>query len=830
MVNTYEKLKFHRDNKGEALAMVIIIITFVSILAVVLMFVAYAGYLMRTVDRQGKDNFYTAETVLDEINVGLQGEISEALKVAYEEVMINYASYPNATERNRALRTIYFDELQKRLEKNPSEASHYNIDLLRGFLTEESLGDGDATRANFGSYGAIVESNVGVDDIDPSSYLLEVNNTRLLLEDLKVTYVDETGYVSIISTDIRINLPSFNFAQAAELPTLDSCSMIADDTLFMGNETAGGSIVVKGDAYAGQMYVGTPSGAVRSALPDGNPVTAGTVSPSSGTLLPTSVSFENAVGTDAVNMSLVVSRQNIEVGKNSTLETQNTELWGQNLILDSSTVKLDGNINLKDDLTLSGTGSAASLSGEYNGFGYLIADSATGSGSTGGSTEDGDEEDDAAGNAYNSPNASSSIVINGRESTLDLSGLERLTISGRAYVATAYDGSAAWTADDENEKGNKANVMMGESVAVKSNQLIYLVPAEALGCRIEENGTYGDSEFNSNPFTLEQYETIINHPDEYVLLDGDRQIAALGYRQLNEYINQETVAGSDEPAYVPEVIFRQTNAGPLVYCYMRFKDEDAANKYFIDYYKLNTEFVDRYTKLYASEITMADNLLYLNIAGNMLSYEGEDTWSVVSATDSGGNRAQAQRISALKEDVFSSLGAKLVRTSNQLTDAELGRTVFNNIIDEVEVENVLDAVGLGVQQEVTITTLDGNDSIVLTKKPEYVVNGGTTAQIIVSLGNVTVKDSYKGLIIAKGNITVEAGAGITLEPINANSFSNILRTKIDDLSASDADAYYLMNIFTDGVSYATSGNASAEVGTSRVSLVDLISYERWIKK
>lgn len=827
MVNTYEKLKFHRDNKGEALAMVIIIITFISILAGVLMFVAYAGYVMRTVDRQGKDNFYTAETVLDEINVGLQGEISEALAKAYEEVMTNYASYPNASERNKALRTLYFDALKEKLEKSPSESNYYDDDLLRTYLsggTDGVLGDGDGTRGNFGSYGAIVESNLGTDD-DPTlvgiRYQMEANNTRLLLKDLKVSYVNRNGYVSIISTDIRIDLPSFNFSQAAELPALDSCSMIADDTLYMGNSAAGGNIVIKGDAYAGQMFVGTPylghaDNKVYSALDKEQEL-------SLPTLLATGVSFENAVSVDAVNMSLVVSRQNIEVSEGSTLKTDNTELWGQNLTVDSASAELDGNINFKDDLTLAGTNSRTALSGEYNGFGYLVSGSNADSDSTGGgSTEEGDEEDGTAGNAYSSPNASSSIVINGRNSTLDLSGLQRMTISGRAYVATAYDGSSTATDD---EKKNKVNVMMGESVAVKSNQLIYLVPGEALGCRIEQDGTIGESEYNCNPFTLEQYEEIINHPTEYVLLDGSRNIPTLGYKSLSNYINQETIAGG-QSAYVPEIVFRQTNAGTLVYCYLRFADEDAANRYFRDYYNLNAEYVDRYTKLYAQDIKMSDDLLYLNIAGNMLAYAGEDNWSVISSTDSSGNRAQAQRIASIKDDTFTSLSAKLVRTSNQLTDAELGRTAFNNIIDEVEVENILDAKFSG---SVTITTLDGADSVWLTRN-DCTVNGSTTADMVVCLGDVTVTGSYRGLIIAKGSIIVEAGDAITIEPIDADTFSNLLLTKIDDLSESDSDSYYLMNIFTDGISYATSGNTAFDVGTSRVSLVDLISYERWLKK
>lgn len=832
MLNADGRRQLHKDDRGAALAMVIVIIAFIAILAAVLMFVAYAGFRMRIVDKQGKDNFYTAETVLDEINVGLQGEISAALAAAYEDIMINYSLETSSSARNQRFRDKYFEKLQESLQ---TDSTHYNIAKLRGYLSNESRGDvahgADGSRQSFvdgASYGAIVESDIGVDDADPVSFMMEANNTRLLLKDLRVSYVNENGYVSIISTDIRIDLPSFNFSQAAALPALDSCVLLADDTLFIGNKTAGGNITVKGDTYAGQLIVGKPDGMIPSALNGGNPVTDGTVEPSVSDLLATAINFENLAGDDAVGMSLIVSRNGIDVGEGSSFNTKGTDIWAQNFTLNSADAQLDGSVNLKDDLTLAGKNSTAVLKGEYTGFGYLVASSDTG----------GDDENDSSGdseedtNPFSSPDASSAIVINGRGSTLDLSGLQRMTISGRAYVATAYNSKTDPNPDGTSDqvKGNKANVMMGESVAVKSNQLIYLVPSEALGCRIEKDGSISDSEYNCNPLTLEQYEDIITHPEKYVLINGGKELASLGYRRLSDYINQEQVAGG-ESAYVPEIIFSQTNAGTLVYCYLRFPDESAANRYFRDYYGVNAESVDRYTRLYADDIKMADELLYLNMAGNMLAYEGEDTWSVVGAEESSGNIKQAKRISANKNEEFNSLRVKLVRTANLLTDAELGRTAFPNIIDELEVLNVLDAKGAS---EVQINTQSNTEAMVLTKRDEYIVDNSTpdAVKVIVSLGNVTVKRSFTGLIIAKGNITVAAESQITLEPLDVNTFSNILFTAVGELSKESGHEhdYYLMNVFADGLSYAYSGNVAFDEGTSRVSMVDLISYERWTKK
>lgn len=824
MSNADKKGKLYQDNKGSAMVMIIVIIAFIAILVSVLMFVSFSGYQMRAVDRRGKDNFYTAETVLDEINVGLQGEISAALSKAYSEVMNNFSLYQSANARNKALHEIYYKDLQERLQKSSTEPNNYNDTKLRGYLSAESLGDGDGTRGEFlggtATYGAIVESNLEF-VTEQEKYKMEVDNSKLLLKDLKVSYVDQNGYISIISTDIRITLPSLNFSQASALPDLENCSMIVDDTLIMGNTTAGGSIVIKGDVYAGQMYVGKPSDPVYSVF-DKDKEPADKTPLSLPTLLSTGVSFEKADDAEPLSKALVISRENVEVAENSLIKTKDTELWARNMDVDSASAELDGTVNLKDDFTLSGKNSKAVFKGEYNGFGYLAA--GAGAGGSGGVTGDG--TGDPADTVDTRPDSSSAIIVNGRDSTLDLSGLERMTISGRGYVATAH--KAADASATEQEKKNQTNILMGESVAIKSNQLIYLAPSEAVGCRIGEDGTVGASEFGCNPLTLEQYEEIINNRDQYCLLDGSRRISVLGYRSLNQYISEETLADGTT-AYVPEVVFRQTNAGPLVYCYLRFKDEDAANQYFVDYYAVNATEMDRYTQLYAREIKMADDILYLNIAGNMLTYEGTEGWTVKSATDSTGNQQQTKRLSALKDDVFKSLSAKIMRTSNQLTNEEMNQTAFQNIMDEAEIETILHEKHA---QEVKIDTLGAvPDSMILTKKDDYVIDDHTPSSVkmIVSLGNVTVKKDFKGLIIAKGNLIVEAGASVTLEPLDADTFSNILRTKIDELSTTGRD-YHLLSIFKDGINYVNSGNISTDMGTEQVSFVDLITYEKWSKK
>ncbi|MCM1144474.1 MAG: hypothetical protein NC318_02230 [Blautia sp.] len=808
--------KLHKDNRGGAMVMVLVVIMFISIIAAVLMFLAYLGYQMRLMDKQGKDTFYTAETVLDEINTGIQAEISDAMSTAYQDVMVNYSLYDTAQKRSSHFNELYINQLKGVLQGGSVDGC-YDIAVLRGYLSDEIVGnstgsfaDGDrGSREKFGTFGAIVESNM-----TPDSYMLVTKTGEsLLLKDLKVTYVNERGFVSIITTDIKIVLPELGFAQASELPALNNSCLIANETLAMGNVNAGSGVTIKGNAYAGRMTVGSTAE---------NPA-----------FLPASlVHFQNIDGADPDKLSLVVSREDITVN-DSSIETENVELWGQNLLLTSAAVPaaadLDGSTNLRDDLVLEGAGSKVTLAGEYSGFGMITGD-ASGAGAGGAADEAAD------------PALSSAIVVNGKDSLLDLSALTNLTIAGHSYVQTKvpYTGTEV---NVEAENGNKDNVLMGESVALKSNQLVYLVPAEALGCIIEEDGSIGDSVYASNPLTLEQYEEIKDH-SKYLMIDGNRQIEALGYKTLNNYINKETVVGETEKLYMPEVIFKHTSAGTLVYCYLRFADEEKANQYFRDYYRINAEEVFSYTRLYAKEIKMPDptTMVYLNLGGNMLVYsQGQtDPATVLAAPDDGqssyySKHKQAKSIYNTKTSVFKALSAKMVTDDSQLTIPERSRYAFENIIDEAKVQEILNAAMFDTVQMDTNTP--GNiKSAILTRKADYTVDASAPDQgIIVSLGNVEVRKDFKGLILAKGNITVTSAGGITIEPMSINDFSETFEAKKDF----GGTEYSVIDVFRDGISYNSvggagaggAGGAGAAAGTnSTIAPVDLIIYERWTKK
>lgn len=801
MEQNRQNRKLHRDNRGSGLIMVLIMVAFLSILTAILMVASYGGYRMRLEDKQGKNNFYTAETVLDEINVGLQAEVSEALSKAYQEVMTNYSLYETPAKRSEEFYGIYYKELQKALQKDELHSSQYDPAKLRGYLSAELYGDGrpsegvtaDGSRANFGTYGTIIESVYDhvpdAENPDDGIYTLALKSDGIVLKDLKVTYVNRQGYVSIITTDIRIALPAVNFSQSATFPNLNQFTLIADEGLYAGNTKALGTIEVYGNVYAKSMKFGEQTVNGMNFLPG------------------RTVSFErpeDGTGAAAGEESLVVCKENAEVVA-SKVTSESSALWSRDIVLESAELSLDGETYVQNDLKLNGQGSSAALKGAYTGFGTSVDDNSK----------------------------SSAIVINGRDSSLDLSGLTSLNIGGHSYVATrgaGRDGSVH-DGDDVVE-----DILMGESVAVKSNQLIYLVPPEALGCEKLSDGFVGESVFRSNPMKIEQYQEIKNHPDKYVLLDANRSIEALGDKPLSDYMKKQAIAGGGEE-YRPIVIVKPTNAGSLVYCFMQFKDEEAANRYFRDYYRVNAETVNKYTRIYADAIQMPDtedSTLYLHLAGNVLTYEPGAEAAVTKATDSYGERKRAQELGVVREETFKALTTKMVSDMTQLSVEEQGKTVFHNIINRDALKTMVHHFKENALADKAILTTEDGSMAVLLCEGDYTIDASTpdSIRMVVALGNVEIDKDFRGLVMAEGTITVcdkaDVDGNVELKSLSLEEFTELL--KIKRPYAAEGKDYYVLGIFRDGASYAYNTGVGADDGTEEVSIENLIVYERWSKK
>ncbi len=197
----------------------------------------------------------------------------------------------------------------------------------------------------------------------------------------------------------------------------------------------------------------------------------------------------------------------------------------------SEQVNLLGTTYLSDDLTIeSGNSSKVTVPGEYYGYGsptsarrslnqYLYND---------------------ANDRWSDTALSSAIVINGKNTTLDLSGVRKMMLAGRSYIGTSNVNSIGG-------KNNDNDIMMGESITVKGTQLAYLLPPELTDTSKLKNTLTLKRRFDiKNPMSFLDYEKCGLMSMSSVPVKMDEKVEALENQSLNDIgvDSSETGAGS----------------------------------------------------------------------------------------------------------------------------------------------------------------------------------------------------------------------------------------------------------------------------------------------
>lgn len=109
--------KLGRNNKGSSLVIAIIAVSFVAILGTVIISSTMTNYSMRVMNYQSKKTFYSAQTALDEIYLGISTECYNQLETAYLSsvtgLVNNNRAVDNATA-NSNMRILYLTNLKKK--------------------------------------------------------------------------------------------------------------------------------------------------------------------------------------------------------------------------------------------------------------------------------------------------------------------------------------------------------------------------------------------------------------------------------------------------------------------------------------------------------------------------------------------------------------------------------------------------------------------------------------------------------------------------------------------------------------------------------------------
>lgn len=786
-----------QQNQGFSLFTVLIAVSFVGILGLLVLYIALSNFNMKITDLKGKDSFYTAERALEEIRTGLQEDVGNAMSKAYTQVLESYnvenRSQDSSMDRQRQseFQDCFITELMRTLRVSKTEDNIYNMERLRGYVdlkydeSKESL-----IITNPAGSAPVMKAvkNVGKNTED----------NGVLLKNLKVIYVDEKGHAAIICTDIRLLVPEVQFPTPSTLPDLMNMIVVADKGIICeGNESTPTSI--NGSIYAGNL----PAAATTD--PD------------------TSIQVTSGASLNVESGDKVVCKGEISVGLNSTFTSGGSvNLWARGLNAASvKNVTLSGTTYFADDLTIAGKNNNVKISGNY--YGYGSYESAT--------SDDCVAKDQYEKSGLTGAALSSAIVINGKNTTLDLSDTQKLMIAGRNYIASSKVKA--------NNRSNTNDVATGESLTVKGTQLAYLVPKEVLGA-------------SGNPLTYDAYLSLLNGAQD-ISVNWDAAVEAWGGRSLRDI-------GVDSEKPVQTVFY---NDG-FVYFYLNFTDAQKSADFMQMYYQNNPTVkanMDKYLSFYFggedSGITVKDADSYLRYItnGNALSYSGADAQ---------GNMRQATSVNPgekiLQEQVgyqnsWYALNRKMITSYDLLNKAvkedgegkthdetDGDRSVYDNLVNEKKMINYInDNVTDGTKKYVfTASAEDGGLTAIMYHNGESGVkqilkisqSDADKLRLVVCTGDVEIEAGVKfqGIIMAKGTITLKAGAQLESAPLEAaRVFQAQMRSYGDGTSIKPQDFFWEGDKYVLGNS-ASSGKKDTLNGSDTYSIADCVSYENWKKE
>lgn len=822
MVKSMKKIR--KNNSGMALVSVIVVIGFIAALVSIVLVTTVVNFKMRAVNERSKDTFYSAEQALDEINIGLQRIVSDSMSEAYLEIMSSYSEYAimetmseeeqkqiNA-KRSTLLKTRFYENLWEELQYG-DDYTHYDVKVLDNMLKETTRWHGGDS-----GYGAIImavnDDLAEADKEQKYGQMITYQNDGVVLKNLKIYYKDPAGFVSVIKTDIRMAYPDFAFDRTSEVPDIIYYSLLADEQAVI--ESSSNVLDMKGNIYANELTV-------------------------EGRDIKTSDGDDITVKYDI----------DLQDGSNYT-SGKDTVLWAQNLIAESSDVNLLGNINLSNDLNLKGVDSTFTLEGDFTGF----------------------------GNNPDSSYRSSSILLNGKNSTIDVSKALSFVVAGHAYAGTSnskkYKNDNPDLVYSENERmelksDKNSDILMSESIAPKYDQLMYLIPASAIGVEKDTN----ISKYNKNPLSLDEYNEIAKNKDKYIEVSEVVEINELGGETLENYMKGES--GDGASGRVKRVFVRVSDAnvggGALVYYYMDFSgQEKLAKEYFNLYYSNNKNSADKYMDFYIDEILMpTSSSADVKIAGDYFtgSKNDADGFSNIPGTtmsnavdlDNLCNDKWSTYLTKVKvnDSTYVSLSfeedlkvpdhgnqkyfeATLAENSTPIVSAD-GTTVYSKIKLEDFVNKVTDANAVPKNSSYKFDK-QGADKVYIvsidesgTEKRVGIVNKGTSAIassevtddtcLIISKGDVAIANTqFHGLVICDRTVTFEDSVKeIYADPASVRS---VLLMGVKISAPGGTEEIDVTNILEDS---KQGGSGSGDEGDpSKKTPGGMITYENWSKE
>lgn len=822
-----QRYRDQQSNKGSSLVMVVSIVAIIGILAFSLLTISLITYKMKATNMNSKRNFYDAEKVMDDISLGLQEDISKAAGDAYAWTLENFSAN-NATEEVRRSNYVnkFYDVLLQRILDDTvvnTYALHYKVDHLKGMVSDDAKADAKSVLVK--AYGDL---NIINQDIDSGTYTIK---------NLFVKYTDKKNYTTEIRTDVVLSCPQLDFDQMNTVPLdLTTFALVANNK----TETSGNNIKIKGSSYLGNQGV--------------------EIFPAND------ISFENPTGN---NTCRIITAGNVKVKQKGSFSVGDVyQLWARSLVLDGADANVAGQTYLNNDIVLDTlkTGSNQYISSKLTMSGNLFA---YGNPKTAGAAEiyrqvyqkngtvDGTERFQKSYEPYysdgnlssgdqslmdvNEADFSSAVLINGRNATIDFSGLDEMVIAGNAYVGASLKGS-----------GN-TDIKMGETLSLKSDQRAYLVPPEYIAPFSKFGG--------KNPMLSSNYSKLNDDIKTKMGYAHESDIALWDYLRTdtNAVASIPEDLAKDGVVDIRRVVYRlsyntSASVNNMVYFFLVFNNEESANEFAKNHWMEARNLSSLKGHLYPD----FDGENYLDAAGNdnssvkityptgldldnpgefntyfngcVLLPKGKDTKFYPGMLARSNKYPNLDADEANYQQTYAALRHKLTVDATGMSSVEGARELYDNLV--VPDMNALTSPKVGIPLgDKRVYTQDGDPS---SKMCAVVVNGDYTVpasaeesgfpiHVIIANGNVTVPENcnYTGLLVAHGKVTLGAGALLTANTELAQQALSI----VDSTSQTCASDFLLNGSMFSGSSVSSSTDEEDEV-----NFADYVTYSNWTKQ
>lgn len=581
MIERLKRKLRHNDDHGSSFVLVIVATTFMCILASAILMGAMMTYKLKFYKLNSLNNFYEVETALDEMYAGVGAATNEHLYSAYTttaELVVVYDTKAQAftTLDNKSANELFKKLFMTGFVADTNYKSLKNVtDTLQSFISNEydAVDNPDGVRLDTSNMKLIYtdvnnktttqyyKNNGGIKTEKQSGY----ENDKVQSVTFKNVCVKRSvnlqgstagTYEQSITTDIVLTEPEYNVSfdtSSVSNNTLYEYAILADMGVEVGedNDNRTTDAQVKGNIYAASDYYNKDYNDVAETKVtnkyESKPTTMWGTKESSAY---SGIFVNGKNSTLTLNSDVVVCSGSLaayngaEINLSGRTQTL-SELWADNIVIggkDGGSLKASADAYIFDDTELNAEKASLKFTqGSYFGYSYNAQDTR----SLNYLRQKGYL---ATGYKLRSHFSDSAIIVNGKNSTLDLQDLNSLYIAGKSYIEFSKIAASSVPEDDENitvdENADYAFTTLkdystGQSLDVKTNQLMFLTQWSVVNNTEKVDPDTGITTVTLQfPKTFEADANILDLYDDFLndlATEGDKGVTAI----------KQTVSGHD---------------------------------------------------------------------------------------------------------------------------------------------------------------------------------------------------------------------------------------------------------------------------------------------